>query len=64
MAPKKVQKQGTKVLCEALKLMHDLNVQIVNDASNSVEERRAAHISSVRAKRDAQGWGCAWAKRR
>jgi hypothetical protein len=33
MAPRQTQKQGTKALCEVLRSIHDVNVEMANDKS-------------------------------
>ena len=59
----RTQKQGTKMLCESLRLVFDLNREIAKDSANSAKDRKDAANDAERARADAEGWGCTWAQR-
>ena len=60
---KRKKKVTYDVLCAALRLVHDLNVEIAEDPKQSTSERKSAAGNAARAKEDAGRYGCVWAQR-
>jgi hypothetical protein len=63
MPKPKTMKQGTKILCDSLRLLYDLNVEIAKDTKLSAKDRKQGSQDAERARQDAEGWGCTWAQR-
>jgi hypothetical protein len=63
MTPRRVQKQGTRTLCETLRFINEVSVDIAKDQRNSSADRKAAAAVAEKARRDGVSWGCTWAER-
>jgi hypothetical protein len=51
------------MLCEALRYIHDVNVEVAGDASASSKDRKEAAETAEKARQDGLSWGCTWAER-
>ena len=63
MTRRKLHKQGTRMLCETLRFIHDVNVETASDARASAKDRKEAAETAEQARQDGLGWGCTWAER-
>ncbi len=63
MTPRRLNRQGTRMLCEALRFIPDVNVEIAGDARAKPEDRKDAAATAKKAREDGLKWGCGWAER-
>ena len=63
MPQSQTRKQGTKMLCETLRFIHDVNVDVARDPTASANDRRDAAATAEKARKDGLAWGCTWAER-
>jgi hypothetical protein len=63
MPKPRIRKQGTKMLCETLRYIYDVNIETVRDKNASAKDRKEARATADKARRDGLAWGCTWAER-
>lgn len=63
MPQKPIQKKGTRLLCETLRFVHDMNKDIAKDRTTSPRDRADAAATAEKARQDGLSWGCTWAER-
>jgi hypothetical protein len=63
MSRRKLRRQGTRTLCETLRFVHDVNVDVASDKTAKPDERKEAAETAEKARQDGLAWGCTWAER-
>ena len=60
---KKPAQASYDVLCAALRLVHELNVEVAKDTTQTTAERNTAAKNAEKARKDGLWYGCPWAER-